>query len=439
MAIEIYMPALSPTMEKGTLAKWLVKEGDSVASGDMLCEIETDKATMEYESIDDGVIAKIFIAEGAEDVPVGTIIALLAEEGEDIAEVLADTSTSSTRTETSSSHAEISSVQSDTVVAPASEKPVRPELVEGQKVASEGSRIIASPLARRIAEQKGLNLSAISGSGPYGRIIKADVEAVQTGVSTSSARTEVSRQEAPVSVSVVSYSEPSETPFVEVKLTSMRKTIARRLTESKQTVPHFYLTIDCEIDKLLALRKELNEGAGDTDVKLSVNDFVIKAVGLALKKVPDANASFAGDKIYKYSRADISVAVAIEGGLITPVVRGACTKGLGEISTIVKDLAGRAKEGKLAPHEYSGGTFSISNLGMFGIKEFSAVINPPEGAILAIGSGEQRPVVKDGALAVATVMTCTLSCDHRVIDGTIGAEFLAAFKGYLQSPITMLL
>ena len=415
MAIEIYMPALSPTMEMGTLAKWLVKEGDSVVSGDMLCEIETDKATMEYESIDDGIIAKIFIAQGAEDVPVGTVIALLAEEGEDVADLKVV------------SEPAVKAEAAPAVVATptAIDVPVRAPSV------SSDNHIKASPLARRIAEQKGLDLSTISGSGPNGRIIKVDVE----GATSAPA----ARAPASVSAPAVSYSEPSETPFEEVNLSNMRKTIARRLTESKQTVPHFYLTIDCEIDKLLALRKELNEGAGDTGVKLSVNDFVIKAVGLALKKVPDANASFAGDKVYKYSRADISIAVAIDGGLITPVVRGACSKGLGEISTLVKDLAGRAKEGKLAPHEYTGGTFSISNLGMFGIKEFSAVINPPEGAILAVGAGEQRPIVKDGALAVATVMTCTLSCDHRVIDGSIGAEFLAAFKGYMQSPITMLL
>lgn len=421
MAIEIYMPALSPTMEQGTLAKWLVSEGDTVSSGDMLCEIETDKATMEYEGIDDGVVAKIFVPEGTEDVAVGTVIAMLAEEGEDIASVSASTSTSSAQTETKTKLV-------------AQEKTVHPEPVEGQKTVSD-THIKASPLARRIAEQKSLDLSTISGTGPNGRIIKVDVESAQKGASTSSARTEVSRQGAPV----VSYSEPSETPYEEVKLSNMRKTIARRLTESKQTVPHFYLTIDCEIDKLLALRKEANADSESTGVKLSVNDFIIKAVALALKKVPDANASFAGDKIYKYKRADISVAVAIDGGLITPVVRGACEKGLASISAEVKDLAGRAKDGKLAPQEYTGGTFSISNLGMFGIKEFSAVINPPEGAILAVGAGEQRPVVRDGELAVATVMSVTLSCDHRVIDGAVGSEFLAAFKGYMQNPITMLL
>lgn len=422
MAIEIYMPALSPTMEKGNLAKWLVKEGDSVTSGDMLCEIETDKATMEYETIDDGVIAKILVADGTEDVVVGTAIALLAEEGEDLADI----------TVSSAPAPDVAPVAAAPVAAAPAVKAeaVAPATVVA--VASSGERIKASPLAKRIAGQKGLDLKTIAGSGPHGRIVKADVEAAQAGAQAVAAP-------AAQAAALVSMAAPTETPYVEEKLSTMRKVIARRLTESKQTVPHFYLTIDCELDKMLALRKEVNASSEDTGIKLSVNDFIIKACGLALKKVPAANASFAGDKIYKYSRADISVAVAIEGGLITPVVRGACTKGLGEISADVKDLAGRAKQGKLMPQEYTGGTFSISNLGMFGIKEFSAVINPPEGAILAVGAGEQRPVVKDGALAVATVMSVTLSCDHRVVDGAVGAEFLAAFKAFIQEPLTMLL
>lgn len=424
MAIEIYMPALSPTMEQGTLAKWLVSEGDTVLSGDMLCEIETDKATMEYEGIDDGVIAKILVPEGTEDVAVGTVIAMIAEEGEDIASI--DVAPKAAP-----------KIEADPVTAPvvaAAPAPVAPVAIAPSSpapaapVTAGGDRVKASPLARRIAEQKGLDISTIAGSGPKGRIVKADVEAAKAGAPT----TRPQLATAPVAV-------PTETPFEEIKLNNMRKTIARRLTESKQTVPHFYLTIDCEIDKLLALRKEANADSENTGIKLSVNDFIIKAVALALKKVPDANASFAGDKIYKYKRADISVAVAIDGGLITPVVRGACEKSMASISAEVKDLASRAKEGKLAPQEYTGGTFSISNLGMFGIKEFSAVINPPEGAILAVGAGEQRPVVKDGELAVATVMSVTLSCDHRVIDGSVGSEFLAAFKGYMQNPITMLL
>lgn len=418
MAIEIFMPALSPTMEQGTLAKWLVSEGDTVSSGDMLCEIETDKATMEYEGIDDGVIAKIFVPEGTEDVAVGTVIALLAEEGEDVASI---------------DVAPKAKAEPVSIVAAVPEKavntPTASPVAAPASVSHSGGRIKASPLARRIAGQKGLDLTTIAGSGPKGRIVKADVEAAKAGAPATAATM-------PVATTMAM---PTETPFEEIKLNNMRKTIARRLTESKQTVPHFYLTLDCEIDKLLALRKEANADSENTGVKLSVNDFIIKAVALALKKVPDANASFAGDKIYKYKRADISVAVAINGGLITPVVRGACEKGLASISAEVKDLAGRAKDGKLAPQEYTGGTFSISNLGMFGIKEFSAVINPPEGAILAVGAGEQRPVVKDGALAVATVMSVTLSCDHRVIDGAVGSEFLAVFKGYMQNPITMLL
>lgn len=422
MAIEIYMPALSPTMEQGTLAKWLVSEGDTVSSGDMLCEIETDKATMEYEGIDDGVIAKIFVPEGTEDVAVGTVIALLAEEGEDIATIDVEPKAKAEPVSV------VADVADKAVIAPVP-TPAVPAPAAPAPVSHSGGRIKASPLARRIAEQKGLDLATVIGSGPKGRIVKADVEAAKAGAPTTAATMPVATLMAV----------PTETPFEEIKLNNMRKTIARRLTESKQTVPHFYLTIDCEIDKLLALRKEANADSENTGVKLSVNDFIIKAVALALKKVPDANASFAGDKIYKYKRADISVAVAIEGGLITPVVRGACEKGLASISAEVKDLAGRAKEGKLAPQEYTGGTFSISNLGMFGIKEFSAVINPPEGAILAVGVGEQRPVVKDGELAVATVMSVTLSCDHRVIDGAVGSEFLAAFKSYIQNPLTMLL
>ena len=425
MAIEIFMPALSPTMEHGTLAKWLVKEGDEVSSGDMLCEIETDKATMEYEGIDDGVIAKILVSEGTEDVAVGTVIALLAEEGEDIAsiEVAPKAAVKAEPVPVTAAEPE-KAAPKPAVIAPAPAPAPAPVVPTPQS----GDRIKASPLARRIAQQKGLDISTIAGSGPKGRIVKADVETAKAGAQVSAPLAAA----APVAV-------PTETPFEEIKLNNMRKTIARRLTESKQTVPHFYLTIDCELDKLLALRKEANADSENTGVKLSVNDFIIKAVALALKKVPDANASFAGDKIYKYKRADISVAVAIDGGLITPVVRGACEKGLASISAEVKELAGRAKEGKLAPQEYTGGTFSISNLGMFGIKEFSAVINPPEGAILAIGAGEQRPVVKDGELAVATVMSVTLSCDHRVIDGAVGSEFLAAFKGFIQNPITMLL
>ncbi len=436
MAIEIFMPALSPTMEKGTLATWLVKEGDKIESGDVLAEIETDKATMEVESIDEGVIAKIFVEAGAEDVPVGTLIAIMAEEGEDVGDMSSKAPAPSA--------APVESVPDKTTAAPEpAPAPASAPKVAAQQVpeVQSGDRIKASPLAKRIASQEGVDITAISGSGPKGRIIKRDIEAaLASGATTTATTANLATSTAAVSTSVAAtdYGPHDDIPYREERLSGMRKTIAKRLTESKTTVPHFYMTVDCEVDNLLTVRKELNAKATE-GVKVSVNDFVIRAAALALKKVPAANVQFAGDTMYWYERADISVAVAIEGGLITPVVRGACGKGLGEISTEVKELAGKARDGKLLPEDYAGGTFSISNLGMFGIKEFSAVINPPQGAILAIGAGEQRPVVKDGALAVATVMSCTLSCDHRAIDGSVGAAFLAEFKKLIQDPVTMLL
>lgn len=437
MSIEIFMPALSPTMEKGTLAKWLVKEGDTVESGDVIAEIETDKATMEVESIDDGTMAKILVAEGSEDVPVGQIIAVLAEEGEDVADV----------TVSESKPAAAPSVEAPTAAAPAAAKAdVNPQITDAVTQANvkadDGARIKASPLAKRIAAQAGIDLSSITGTGPHGRIVKRDVEGVSAAApapATATPAATAAPAPAAASIEAPTYGPHDDIPFREERLSGMRKVIAKRLTESKTTVPHFYLTIDCELDALLAQRKELNAKLADTGGKLSVNDFIIRATALALKKVPAANVQFAGDKMYWYERADVSVAVAVEGGLVTPVVRGADGKGLAEISADVKELAGKAREGKLMPEDYAGGTISISNLGMYGIKEFSAVINPPQGAILAIGAGEQRPVVKDGALAVATVMSVTMSCDHRAIDGAVGAEFLAAFKGYIQDPLTMLL
>jgi pyruvate dehydrogenase E2 component (dihydrolipoamide acetyltransferase) len=442
MAVEIFMPALSPTMEAGTLAKWLVKEGDSVESGDVIAEIETDKATMEVEAIDEGTVAKIFIAEGSEDVKVGEIIAVLAEEDEDIADVAAGRSVSENAapsTAPTSAH----SVEAARLSMQATAPQAAPAVSMAQ---DDGNRVKASPLAKRVASQEGLDIATIAGSGPNGRVVKRDVEAAivaggTASVASSAAQTHSSvPASAPAKTPVSSeYGPHDDIPFREEKLSGMRKTIARRLTESKTTVPHFYLTVECELDSLLAQRKELNTKLADSGVKLSVNDFIIRASALALKKVPAANVQFAGDKMYWYERADISVAVAVEGGLVTPVVRGADSKGLSEISKDVKELAGKAKDGKLMPEDYAGGTFSISNLGMFGIKEFSAVINPPQGAILAVGAGEQRAVVKDGALTVATVMSCTLSCDHRAIDGAVGAEFLAAFKGYIEDPLTMLL
>lgn len=434
MAIEIFMPALSPTMEHGTLAKWLVKEGDTVESGDVIAEIETDKATMEVESIDEGTVAKIFVAEGSENVPVGQLIAMLAEEGEDVADV-----TASSAPKAAPAAAPATEAVEDKVAAPivdALPTPVNGIITDAQT----GDRIKASPLAKRIAKNEGLDLQAVTGSGPYGRIIKADVEAaLKSGTAMSApAATTAGTAAAQAAVAASEYGPLADNPYEEKKLSGMRKVIAKRLTESKTTVPHFYLTVECELDKLLAMRKEVNAGAPE-GIKVSVNDFIIKAVALALKAVPAANVQFAGDKMYWYDRADISVAVAVDGGLVTPVVKGAESKGLGAIASEVKDMATRARDGKLMPEEMSGGTFSISNLGMFGIKEFSAVINPPQGAILAVGAGEQRAVVKDGELAVATVMNCTLSCDHRAIDGAVGAEFLKAFKGFIQNPLSMML
>lgn len=437
MAIEIFMPALSPTMEEGTLATWLVKEGDKVASGDVIAEIETDKATMEVESIDDGVVAKILVEAGSESVPVGKIIAILAEEGEDPADITVSEAKAP-------SPAPVPQLKAEAEAEPEKETASAPEpsaeQVKSAKSPSSGDRIKASPLAKRIAEQKGFDLSAIDGSGPNGRIVKRDVENLEQGEVKAAAAQTADKAAAPASAAqATAYPPHDDIPFREERLSGMRKTIAKRLTESKITVPHFYLTIECELDKLLAQRSELNAKLADSGVKLSVNDFIIRASALALKKVPAANVQFAGDKMYWYERADISVAVAIDGGLVTPVVRGADQMGLADIARTAKELATKARDGKLAPEDYAGGTFSISNMGMMGIKEFSAVINPPQGAILAIGAGEQRPVVKDGALAVATMMSCTMSCDHRAIDGAVGAEFLAAFKGFIEDPITMLL
>ena len=457
MAIEITMPALSPTMEEGTLAKWLVKEGDDVTSGDVIAEIETDKATMEVESIDDGTVAKILVAEGTDGVPVGQLIAVLAEEGEDASEAAAGAGSAAPapKAETPAAAPSPDPVPQApatpaAAAAPASQPAAQTASaaapVQTPAATAEGERIKASPLARRIAADAGLDLAAISGTGPYGRIVKRDVESARAAPQPVAQPAEAApgagaAAPAPTAAAATApaYGPHEDIPFREERLSNMRKTIARRLSESKQTVPHFYLTIDCEIDTLLAQRKELNGKLADSGVKLSVNDFIIRAVALALKKVPAANVQFAGDKMYWYERADISVAVAIDGGLITPVVRGADQKGLTEISAAMKDLATRARDGKLMPEDYTGGTFSISNLGMFGIKEFSAVINPPQACILAIGAGEQRPVVRDGAVTTATMMTCVLSCDHRAVDGAVGAEFLAAFKSYIDDPITMLL
>ena len=420
MPIEILMPALSPTMIEGNLAKWHKQEGDTVAAGDIIAEIETDKATMEVEAVDEGVLGRIMVAEGAEGVAVNTIIALMLEEGEDAAAL---------------DDVEISAPPPPAPTAQAEEPAPIPAAAPAPAPSAAGDRVFASPLARRMAKQANIDVAAIKGSGPHGRVVKSDIEAALAGGASVVAAAPV---EAPARV----LEELGMPAYTEVPHTTMRKVIARRLTESKREAPHFYLTVDCEIDRLLEVRKELNgrsPAEGPEAYKISVNDFVIRAAALALRKVPAANASWTDTAIRLYQAADISVAVAVPDGLITPVVRGADGKGLAEISRQMKDLAGRAREGKLAPEEYQGGTFSISNLGMFGIKEFAAVINPPQGAILAVGMGEQRPLVRDGALAVATVMSCTLSIDHRVVDGATGAQFMAAFKALIEDPLTMLL
>ena len=431
MPIEILMPALSPTMEEGTLAKWMVKEGDEVASGDVIAEIETDKATMEVEAVDEGVIGKIIVAEGTEGVKINTAIAILLEEGEDAGAVDAAPAAPAP---TANAKAEEPAQPAAAAAAPAPPAPS----------SESGSRIFASPLARRIASQKGLDLSQITGSGPHGRIVKADVVSAEAAPATSKT---LAKADAPAASAPAIAASPdaeqvkklyTDREFEEVPLDNMRKTIAARLTEAKQTIPHFYLRRDILLDELLAFRSDLNKRLEPKGVKLSVNDFVIKACALALRDVPDCNAAWANDRVLKFSAVDIAVAVAIDGGLITPVLRDSETKTLSTLSAEMKDLAGRARDRKLAPHEYQGGSFSISNLGMMGVDNFDAVINPPHGAILAVGAGVKKPVVSGDDVAVATVMSVTLSVDHRVIDGALGAELLTAIKGYIEEPMTML-
>ncbi len=453
MPIEVLMPALSPTMTEGKLAKWLKQEGDLVKSGQVLAEIETDKATMEIEAVDEGTLGRILIPAGTEGVKVNQPIALILEEGES---PLPDASPGPGP---AASAAPVKPVppavptRAPTKAAPIPSAPPAagpPMASRGNGAgAHAGDRLVASPLARRMARQANLDLAALKGSGPHGRIVKADIDAA-LGSGAGRPRP-IARAPLPAPVT------GGPTPSTLVPHTTMRRVIARRLTEAKQQVPHFYLTIDCEIDALLHLRADLNakspeseasekgageKGAGEKGAgayKLSVNDFVIRASALALRKVPAANASWSEEGTILYGAADISVAVAIPGGLITPIIRNADAKGLAEISNEMKELGRRARDNKLKPEEFQGGTFSISNLGMYGIKEFAAVINPPQGCILAVGAGEQRPVVKGGALAIASVMSCTLSVDHRVVDGVIGAEFLAVFKKLIEDPLTMLL
>ncbi|WP_420404946.1 pyruvate dehydrogenase complex dihydrolipoamide acetyltransferase [Nisaea sp.] len=441
MAISVLMPALSPTMTEGKLASWLVAEGDTISAGDVIAEIETDKATMEVEAVDEGVLGKIIVAAGTDNVAVNQPIAVILEEGEDADSVDMDAVAGGTPAPKAAPEPAEAEAPKAEAPKPEAEAPPAPPPAAPATASSSGDRVFASPLARRMAEQAGLDLGQIQGSGPNGRVVKHDVEQAIAGGAGKAAPAETAAPAAPAAAPSLGAAPSADVPglpeFEEVPNSTMRKVIAKRLTESKQFAPHFYLTIDCEIDDLLDVRRQLN-GKLDGE-KVSVNDLVIKAAAQALKKVPAANASWTDEAIRIFKSVDISVAVAIEGGLITPVIKGAQNKGVLDISREMKDLAGRAREGKLMPEEFQGGTFSISNLGMFGIKDFAAVINPPQGAILAVGAGEQRPVVKDGALAVATVMSCTLSVDHRVVDGAVGAEFLAAFKKLIEDPLTMLL
>ncbi len=432
MSIDIKMPALSPTMEEGTLAKWLVKEGDSVKSGDLMAEIETDKATMEFEAVDEGVIAKILVAEGTDGVKVGTVIAVLVGEGEDAGAVEAP------KAEAVATEAPKEEVKAEAPVAAPAPK------TNGAAPAENSDRVKASPLARRIAAEKGVELSSLTGSGPGGRIVKADLEGATAGAAPAAKAAEAPAAAIPASAPVAAAGEPKAVwydesiPHEAEKLSNIRKTIARRLTEAKQTIPHIYLTVDIQLDALLKLRGQLNKSLEGRGVKLSVNDLLIKALAVALVQVPKCNVTYAGDKLIKYSRADVSVAVSTPTGLITPIIRDAANIGLASISTQMKELGQRAKEGKLKPEEYQGGTASISNMGMFGIKQFDAVINPPQAMILAVGAGEKRPYIVDDALGVATVMSATGSFDHRAIDGADGAELMKVLKALVEAPMGLL-
>jgi pyruvate dehydrogenase E2 component (dihydrolipoamide acetyltransferase) len=487
MPIKILMPALSPTMTEGNLAKWLIGEGDAIRAGDAIAEIETDKATMEVEAVDDGILGKILVPDGTEGVAVNQVIGIVLEDGEDasaLESVATDETpappaasappTASAAPATPPSPSPAPSINGDFRVTPLARRVAQQMSVDLASVTATGpggvitlgdveaaaggatksippvstsvstpaviggDRIFASPLARRMASQAGLDLSAIAGSGPDGRIVKSDIDAAQAAGTAAAASAPAPT--APIATTPAP-STPPPTAAAEdqdVKLSTMRRVIAERMIESKTQVPHFYLTMDCEIDELLKIRSRLNKQA-EPD-KISVNDFVIRACGLALREVPEANVSWLGDGMMRqFGAVDISVAVAIDGGLITPIVRNADRKGFVEISRDMKDLAARARDGKLTPEEYQGGSFSISNLGMFGVKQFDAVINPPQACILAVGAGEQRPVVRDGEIVVAAVMSCTLSVDHRVVDGAIGARLLAAIKRFIEFPPAMLL
>ena len=451
MATEILMPALSPTMTEGNLVKWLVGQGDRVEPGDVIAEIETDKATMEVEAVDEGIVGRIVVPEGSEGVAVNAVIAVLVEDGEELGEEAAAAPSAPAApppaaeapaappdremkaTPLARRMAALAGIDLATLTGSGAHGRITRDDVRratgraaSAEVEDRGERIFASPLARRMAGEAELPLEGVAGSGPEGRIVKRDIEReLRQGAAPPPAPPELEQL-------------PGLPPFERIRHTNMRKVIARRLTESKQTVPHFYLTVDCEIDALLEARREINLRAPE-GVKVSVNDFVIKALATALCRVPDANAAWTEDGLLKFQQVDVSVAVSVPNGLVTPVVRQAESKGLARISAEMADFAARARDGKLLPEEYQGGTTSVSNLGMFGIRQFDAVINPPQGTILAVGAGEQRPVVKDGSLTVATVMTCTLSCDHRAVDGALGARLLGAFKALVECPAAMLL
>ena len=439
MPIAIKMPALSPTMEEGTLAKWLVKVGDKVSSGDIMAEIETDKATMEFEAVDEGTIVSIDVSEGSEGVKVGTVIAMIAGEDED---------------EEEAAPPPLPVAKAAAPATPAATKatpaPAAPSAVAPAAPADKGDRIVASPLAKRIAADTGVDLGGVKGSGPNGRIVKADVVApaapkTETPTSASAPASDAPATPRQMAVPVAKSAAPAATPvpdfgipFTAQKLNNVRKTIARRLTEAKQTIPHIYLTVDIQLDALLKLRSQLNKSLEAQGVKLSVNDLIIKALAKALVQVPKCNVSFAGDELRSFDRADISVAVAAPSGLITPIIVDAGNKSISAVATEMKALAGKARDGKLQPSEYQGGTATLSNLGMFGIKSFDAVINPPQAMIMAVGAGEQRPCVIDGALAVATVMSATGSFDHRAIDGADGAALMQAFKALIEDPLGLI-
>jgi pyruvate dehydrogenase E2 component (dihydrolipoamide acetyltransferase) len=446
MAVNILMPALSPTMEKGNLAKWLKKEGDPVKSGDVIAEIETDKATMEVEAVDEGVLAKIIVPAGTQDVLVNEVIAIIAAEGESVS---APSAVKAPAPAQSAPAAAPVSAPSPAPVAPA---PQASAASVSAQVAKSDARVFASPLAKRIAKEAGIDLSAITGSGPHGRVVERDVrQAIAGGVAPKAASASPAAKPAPVSAPLASGPSDAATKamfaagsYDEIPHDGMRKTIARRLTEARQTIPQFYLTVDCEIDALLKLREQVNAAApkdkdGKPQWKVSVNDMVIKALACALMRVPDANVTWTEGAMLKHHHADVGVAVALPGnGLITPILRKAEAMPLSAIAMGMKDFAARAKTRKLKPEEYQGGTTAVSNLGMFGIKDFTAVINPPHATILAVGGGEQRPVVKNGALAIATVMSLTLSCDHRAVDGALGAQLISEIKTIIENPLSML-